>query len=147
MSAETNKALARRVREELWTAGNLALADELYASDATSHALDPLTPDFGRGPEAIKQMVRMYRTPFPDAQCTIEDVVAEGDRVVVRWTARATQKGDLAGIAATGKRVTVTGTDTYRFAGGKIKEEWINWDALGLLQQLGATQRLGQAVK
>ena len=145
MSAEKNKAIARRVREELWTTASAATAQELYAADAVFHHNDPMTPDFGRGPEAARQTVTLYRTAFPDARCAVEEIIAEGDLVAVRWTARATHQGQLGATAATGKQVTVTGIDIYRFEGGKIKEETINWDTLGMFHQLGVAGQIGQA--
>ena len=137
--AAENKALARRCREDLWKPGNLAIADQIFDSDAVIRTYDPLTPDFGKGPEAMKQLVTMYQTAFPDATCIVEDLVTEGDKVVARWTARGTHKGNLGTTAPTGKQVIVTGIDIYRIAGGKIKESWSNWDALGMLKQLGVS--------
>jgi len=141
VSAEKNKALARRFREEIWKSGNLAIADEIYDHDAVIHVNDPLTPDFGKGPQAFKQIVTMYLTAFPDVNCTIEDLVVEGDKVVARWTGRGRHQGNLGNTAPTGKQVTVTGIDIHRIAGGKIKETWTNWDALGMLQQLGLSSQ------
>jgi steroid delta-isomerase-like uncharacterized protein len=136
MSTEQNKALVRRYWEEVWNKGNLALLDELIATDFDGHPL-PGEPDFGRGPAGQKQLVGMYRTAFPDLRMTIEDLTAEGDRVVVRWTARGTQTGEMMGIPATGKPTTVTGMFLNRLAAGTIAEGWGNFDALGMLQQLG----------
>ncbi len=87
----------------------------------------------------------MYRTAFPDAQVKVEDLVAEGDKVVIRWTSRGTNKGNLGTIGPTGKSATMTGTDILRITGGKIQEVCINWDSLGLLQQLGVAQLRSQA--
>jgi predicted ester cyclase len=109
MSA-TNKNIAKLLRQEIWNTGNFAIADEICADDAVFHSNDPLTPDFGEGPQALKQLVTMYRAAFPDAHITIEDIVAEGNRVVIRWTGRGTHKGNLGRIAPTGKTVTVTGS-------------------------------------
>jgi len=139
MSA-TNKIIATRLRQEIWNTGNFAIADEICADDAVFHSNDPLTPDFGRGPKALKQLVTMYRAAFPDAHITIEDIVAEGKQVVIRWTANGTHKGNLGRIAPTGKAVTVTGIDIVRISKGKVKENWTNWDTLGMLQQLGVQQ-------
>lgn len=139
MSAE-NKAIARRLRHDIWNTGNLAIADEICADDFVNHNNDPLTPDFGRGPNALKQLVTMYRTAFPDAHLSIEDIVAEDDRVVVRWTGRGTQRGKLGNFAPTDKTATVTGIDILRISGGKVRESWTNWDTLGMLQQLGIPQ-------
>ena len=135
VSAEESKALARRFREEIWT--NLALADEICDEEAVLHVHDPLVPDLGKGPQALKQLVTMYLTAFPDANCSIEEVVVEGDRVVARWSGRGTHEGNLGTIAPTGKQVSVTGIEIHRIAGGKIQETWMNWDTLGMLQQLG----------
>ncbi len=88
-----------------------------------------------------------YRTAFPGNQLTVEDYLAEGDTVVSRWTGRGTHKGDLMGIAPTGKQVTVTGISIQRIANGKIVEEWSNYDMLGMLQQLGVVPMPGQASK
>jgi steroid delta-isomerase-like uncharacterized protein len=139
MSA-TNKNIAKLLRQEIWNTGNFAIADEICADDAVFHNNDPLTPDFGQGPQALKQLVTMYRAAFPDAHITIEDIVAEGNRVVIRWTGRGTHKGTLGRIAATGKAVVVTGIDLVRLSKGKVQENWTNWDTLGMLQQLGVQQ-------
>ena len=143
--SEENKMIARRFREEIWNPGNLAIADEICASDFVWRNLDPLTPDFGPGPTALKQVVTMYRTAFPDVRCTIEDLVAEGDRVVIRWTARGTNNGTLGNLGPTGKTSTVTGIDILRVSGGKIQESWTNWDTLGMFQQLGVSPELAKA--
>jgi len=136
MSTEQNKTFVRRYWEQVWNQGNLAVVDELIASDFDGHPL-PSDPDFGRGPAGQKQLVGMYRTAFPDLHMTIEDMTAEGDRVVVRWTVRGTQTGEMMGIPATGKPTTVTGMFLNRLAAGKIVEGWGNFDALGMMQQLG----------
>jgi steroid delta-isomerase-like uncharacterized protein len=140
MSVETNQALARRFREELFNTGNLSIADEICSPQAVHHVNDPLTPDFGPGPEGLKQIVSLYRTAFPDARCTVEDLIAEEGKVLARWTARGTHQGNLGDIAPTGRQVTVTGMDVFSIAEGKIQESWINWDTAGMLRQLGATQ-------
>jgi steroid delta-isomerase-like uncharacterized protein len=136
MSAEDNKTVVRRLIEKFWNQGNLAVADELYTADAVHR--DPVTPDLGRGPASIQQLHTLYGASFPDQQFTVEDLVAEGDKVVVRWTVRGTHQGELMGIAPTGKQVTVTGITIYQLTDGKIAEEIANWDAFGLMQHLGA---------
>ena len=140
MSTEENKALDRRFAEEVWNRGNLAVVDELMSADFDGH--DPTMP---AGREGFKQFVLMYRSAFPDIHITIEDQIAEGDKVVSRWTARGTHQGELMGIPPTGKQATVTGINIERFANGKFIEEWSNFDALGLLQQLGVVPIPGQA--
>ncbi len=134
MSTEENKALVRRWGEEVWGKGNLAAIDELLAADIVFNYPPP-----GVAPnrEAYKQTVTMYHVALPDIQYTVEDMIAEGDKVAVRWTGRGTQKGEFMGIAPTGKQVTITGNSILRIAGGKIVEEWTEEDILGVLQQLG----------
>jgi steroid delta-isomerase-like uncharacterized protein len=133
--SEQNKAVVRRVFDELWNRGNLPVADEFFASTYTHH--DPSTPDAGRGPESEKKRVTLYRTALHDLRLTIEDIIAEGEMVMARWSCRGTHKGDLNGIAPTGKQIAIYGISMVRFASGKMVEGWINWDALGLMQQLG----------
>jgi len=136
MSAEDNKALIRRQFEAIWNGGNLNVIDELYAPNYTNH--DPANPDQAPGPAGFIQRVSLYRTALPDLHLTIDDQVAEGDRVVTRWTGSGTHRGDLLGIPPTGRSVSVTGMLISRIEGGKFVEEWVNWDTLGLLQQVGA---------
>lgn len=135
MQPEENKAITRRFLEEIFTGGNLELVDELFAPSFVLH--DPSVPQEVRGIEALKQYITMYRTAYPDTRFTVEDQIAEGDRVVTRWTGQGTHQGELMGIPPTGKRVTVTGIELDRISGGKIEESWVNYDALGMMQQLG----------
>jgi predicted ester cyclase len=86
----------------------------------------------------------MYRTACPDLQCTVEEVMAEGDKVALRWVSRGTHQGDLMGIAPTGKQVTFRGIQMQRISQGKIEEEWAGFNTLGVLQEIGAVPRLGQ---
>ncbi len=141
MSAEANKALFRRVVEDIWHQGNLAVVDELFGSDYVYYA--PGVPEL-RGPDGFKQFVTMVRTAFPDLRFTLEDQIAEEEKVVTRWTARGTHRGELMGIPPTGKQATWTGVIISRIANGKIVEEWETEDALGMLQQLGAVPPPGQ---
>jgi steroid delta-isomerase-like uncharacterized protein len=139
MSVEENKAIFRRIVEEGFNKGNLAIVDELVATDHLNHS------DNVHGPEEYKQFITVYRTAFPDLQMTVEDQIAEGDKVVNRWTARGTHKGELMGIPPTGKQMTVMGIYVARIIGGTIMEEWGNFDALGMMQQLGVVPPAGQA--
>jgi steroid delta-isomerase-like uncharacterized protein len=141
--SEQNKTVVRRLVEELWNKGNLPVADELIAPTYTHH--DPSTPDFGRGPESEKKRATLYRTAFSDLRLTVEDMIAEGETVVARWSCRGAHKGDLNGIAPTGKQFVISGVSVVRFTGGKMVEGWINWDALGLMQQLSVVPELGKA--
>jgi len=142
MSAE-NKALARRLVEEAFNAGRLDVTDELVASDFVGH--DPSLPEEVRGPAGVKEVIAGYRAAFPDIHVTIEDQIADGDRVVTRWRATGTHKGELMGMPATGKQATVTGITIDLIADGRIAESWDNWDTLGLMQQLGAIPALAMA--
>ena len=140
--SEQNKAIVRRLFEELWNKGNLSVADQLFSPNYANH--DPSTPDVGRGPESEKKRATLYRTAFPDLQLTIEDLLAEGETVMARWSCRGTHKGDLSGIAPTGKQFTISGVSIARLANGKMAEGWVNWDALGLMQQLGVVPELAK---
>jgi steroid delta-isomerase-like uncharacterized protein len=140
--SDANKNAVRRLIEEVWNKGNLAVADELFAPNYNHH--DAATPDVGHGPEGEKKRATHYRTAFQDLRMTIEDTIAEGETVTVRWTCRGTHKGALSGIAPTGKQFAISGISIARFAGGKMVEGWVNWDALGLMQQLGVVPELGK---
>jgi steroid delta-isomerase-like uncharacterized protein len=133
--SQENKALVQRFVEEAFNRGNLNVVDEVYAPSFISH--DPAAPEEERSPEYAKQFVGMYRSAFPDGHAVVEDLISEGDRVAYRWTYRGTHQGELMGIAPTGKQVTITGITIYRISGGKVEEEWNNFDQLGLLQQIG----------
>ena len=140
--SEENKAIVRRQEEELFTQGNLDAADEVYAPDYVGH--DPSNPEDIRGPEAAKQAAADYRKAFPDLQVTVEDLIAEGDRVAARLRFRGTHLGELDGIAPTGWRVDCTGIVISRMEGGKIAEDWANFDDLGMMQQLRVITEPGQ---
>ncbi len=135
--SEENKAIARRALEEVFSGqGDLDVADELFASNFVGH--DPASPEDIRGPEGVKEFASMYRNAFPDVLMSVEDQVAEGDKVATRWIASGTHQGEIMGIAPTGNRVTVAGTSIDRIVNGKIEETWDNYDALGMMQQIGA---------
>ncbi len=140
--SEQNKAIVRRLFEELWNKGNLSVADQLFSPNYAHH--DPSTPDFGRGPESERKRATLYRTAFPDLQLTIEDIIAEGETVMARWSCRGTHKGDLSGIAPTGKQFSISGVSIARLTNGKMAEGWVNWDAQGLMQQLGVVPELAK---
>jgi steroid delta-isomerase-like uncharacterized protein len=141
--SEGNKNVVRRLFEEVWNKGNLPVADELFSPNYAHH--DPSTPDFGRGPESEKKRATLYRTAFPDLRLTIEDIIAEGETVTARWSCRGTHRGDLSGIAPTGKQFTISGVTIVRISNGKMAEGYVNWDALGLMQQLGVVPQLAKA--
>lgn len=141
--SEENKALGRREVEEIFSQGKLEVADEIYAPDFVDH--DLVLPREMHGPEEMKEYVGMYRSAFPDLRVTLEDQVAAGDKVVNRWTAEGTHQGGFLGVAPTGNRVTFTGIHISRIAEGKLIESWENYDALGLLRQIGAVSPPEQA--
>src|SRR5215212_9864066 len=143
VSAEETKAVARRWFEDFFNSGNLEVTDEIIAPDHVNH--DPTLPDIPTGPEGQKQIVNLYRGAFTNAHISVEDQLAEGDRVVTRWTGSGTHQGELMGVAPTGNQVRITGITINRVSGGKIVESWSNYDALGMMQQIGAIPERGQS--
>ena len=133
--SDENKALVRRWFAEL-DRGNDHIADELVAIDYIDH--NPPLPDMAPGREGVKQANALLRAAFTDARHTIEDQIAEGDKVVTRITARATFQGEILGIPPNGKLITVEGISIHRIAGGQFVEHWAVGDNLSLYQQLGA---------
>ncbi len=133
--SEENKALARRWAD-IFNEGNLDLVDEIFAPDFVGH--DPAMPEDVRGVEGAREFYSMYRSAFPDAEITIEAQLAEGDMVATRWTGRGTHQGELMGVQPSGNRVEVMGNNICRIEGGKIVEEWDIYDALGMMQAIGA---------
>ena len=135
--SEENKALTRR-SWEIVAKGSLDNLDdalqEVYADDVVLHEPD----EDVRGIEGLKQFVSMIRSALPDLRITLEDDIAEGNKVVSRWRAQGTHQGELMGIAPTGNQVSITGITIHRIEDSKIVEEWENWDALGMMQQIGA---------
>ena len=138
MSTEDNKAHVRRGFEAV-NQKNLAVFDELLTPDIVVHTASTTN----QGLEAYKQVLSMYMTAFPDLHFTIEDMIADGDTVVVRYTTRGTHQGNFMGIPPTGKQVSGTGIFIDRIVNGKAVEQWINGDDLGLLQQLGVVPAMG----
>jgi steroid delta-isomerase-like uncharacterized protein len=133
MSAE-NKAIYRRFVEEGFNQGNLDLFDELIAPDFVNHSAPPGVPPTREG---WKQMAAMFRAAFPDMHLHIEDEIAEGDQITIRFTGHGTHRGELMGIPATGKEVNFNGISIARIAGGKIVERWEEFDMMGMMVQLG----------
>ncbi|HEY7967825.1 MAG TPA: ester cyclase [Solirubrobacteraceae bacterium] len=130
---------SRRLLEQAFNDGDLELVDQLVAADAVNH--DPATPAELRaltGPEVFKRTVSMYRAAFPDVRMVVDDVVAADDKVVLRWHSEGTHRGELAGLAPTGVRGSVTGISIDRWKDGKVVESWVEWDNLGLARQIGA---------
>jgi steroid delta-isomerase-like uncharacterized protein len=144
MSTEENKAKVRRVFEEVFNKGNLSVVDEIMANDYVYHMGQGMEV---KGPDGFKQFATMFRNAFPDLHITVEDMIAEGDKVATRETLRGTHKGDLMGIAATGKKVTFSGTVIIRFAGGKEVEAFGVTDMFAMYQQLGLAPPIGSGGK
>ncbi|MGH2538834.1 MAG: ester cyclase [Candidatus Promineifilaceae bacterium] len=133
--SEQNKMIARRAFEEVLSRGNVALTDELVTADFIGHTT--LNDDIIHGPEALKQSVSVLREAFPNYQVTVEDQIAEGDKVVTRWTARGTHQGQFQGVPPTGRQMTMTEITIHRIANGRLAESWTRADILGMMQQLG----------
>jgi len=145
MSVEDdNKAIVRRYVEEVLNKGNLALIEELFAPTFVDH--DSSMPE-ARGPAGVKQLAAMVRASFPDLHFTIEDLIAEGDKVVYRYSVGGTHQKDFMGVAATGKQIHFTGIHIYRIGDHRLQEEWENWDTLGLMRQLAVIPQSGLSTR
>jgi steroid delta-isomerase-like uncharacterized protein len=129
------KLIAKRLLEEPWK-GNFDVIEETVADNYVG--FDASQPEPIRGRDGVRANFQQYIDAFSDARITVDEQFGEGDRVATRWTGRGTHSGEIAGIAATGKEVTVSGLTFSRFEGDKIVEEWTNWDTLGMLAQIGA---------
>ena len=130
----TNTALVRRVIDEIWNGGDLGTADLLFAPTYVNHG--GLITDLVGGPEAIKITVALYRTAFPDLHISVEDLIAEKDLIVLRWTARSQPPGELRRVGRTARPLAVTGSMLCRLAGGKIVESWTHWDTASVLHHV-----------
>ncbi len=142
-SAQRNEAIARRFFDEVFNQGKLQVVDEIFARDYVGIS----SANFGRpieGPEGIKKFVTMYRTAFPDIHFTFEDIVARGDKVVVRWTTTGTHRGKLLGLAPTGKQMKIIGIGIAHLRQGRIGGSFSQVDMLSLFQQLGAVPPVEQ---
>ena len=140
--SEQNKALVRRVVEELVNKGNFSLLDELVDSDYTYY--EPTVGEI-QGRDGYRSLVSMYRSAFPDVTLTINEQIAEGDKVVTHWTARGTHQGELMGVPATGKQVTVQGVVISRIENGKLIQDFETYDVHGMMRQLGVSQAVAKA--
>ena len=134
MGTEENKAVVRRFVEEFKNRANHGIVDELFTQDFIHHFPDPRLPKGRTGEKALGQSVL---TGLPDVHATIEDLIAEGDKVVERTYAEGTHKGEFFGVPATGKKISWTEIHIYRLKNGKVAEHWPEIDALGIMTQLG----------
>ena len=136
MTLAENKDIIRRYSDDLWGAGRLDLVEQLFAPDFVEHDPDPV-PERPAGREGIKHDVLRIRKAFPDFAMNTDDIICEGDRVALHWSARGTQTGDLIGIPATGRQVTMSGMQFFRIREGRIVERWGVFDRIGVMRQLG----------
>jgi steroid delta-isomerase-like uncharacterized protein len=129
------KEISRHLAEDPWQ-GKLDEVLELVGDDYVAHI--PGSAEPFRGKEGFREFVTTYLTGFPDGTITVDDQIAEGDIVATRWTGRGTNTGELMGMPATGRQITVDGITYSRIVDGKAREAWITWDTLAMMQQLGA---------
>jgi ketosteroid isomerase-like protein len=134
--SDKNKVVCRRLHDEIFLKGDLAVADEIFAPDAAFHGPD--WPEGATGPEVAKEDARTYRGAFSIDRLSRDGEFAEGDMVCHLWTFSGVHIGDLAGIPPTGRQVTASGIDVFRCRDGRIVETWQQWDQVAMLQQLGA---------
>jgi len=134
--AAANKALVRRFYKEVYVDWNMALADQVVSPQFTSHDWPERGPT---GPKAFRDYYSAIRAAVPDARYEVDDLIAEGDRVVVRWRLLGTHKGDFGGIAASGRPITLKGIAIYRVDRGKLMERWVVSDLHGLLEEIRAS--------
>ena len=144
MSADENIQLMRRWFQEVWNEGRIETVRELLSSDAVARGQRGGDTEI-HGPEEFEKFVREIRGAFPDIQVNVEDVFGAGDKVVLRWSGVMTHKGDMLGLAATGRTVRCGGISIVRIVDGKIVEGWDHWDQLGMLEQIGAYKQALQA--
>jgi predicted ester cyclase len=130
-----SKKIVKELFEEPWK-GNWEVIDTYVAPGYVGH--DPADPEPIRGRDGARANIQKYLDGFSNARITVDDQIAEGDKVATRWTGRGTHDGEIAGIAPTGKEVTVTGLTLSLLENGLVVEEWTTWDTLGMLVQLGA---------
>ena len=141
MSAEENKALVRRFVDEVQSAGNTDAIDEICSPEFVNHSAPPGVPS---NCEGVKQLTAMFRQAFPDSYFTVEDMMAEGDKVATRKTFHGTHQDEFMGIPPTGRRVNMGLIDIVRIVDGRVVEHWSMGDNLGMMQQLGGTAQQGE---
>lgn len=142
INATSQQLLCHFMVEKVFNQGELDLLDLLMAPDAINHELELFGPAAARGPEAVRQFIRVFRSAFPDLRVTVIDQVGDGDRVATRWKMEGTQSNRLMGIEASHRFVSIEGIRIDRIVDGRITETWNRWDTLGMLRQLGALPAL-----
>jgi len=138
MEPNGKAGVVRRIWEEIWNRGDLDVVDEVIAEHYVGHI--PAMPGPVQGPEAFKQLIASYRTAYPDVHVTVEDVIEDERRVVVRWTSHGTNTGSLMGMPPTGRVIEVPGISIFRLEDDKVAEEWEGFDTLAMMQQLGVVE-------
>jgi len=134
-----NKDFIQAFNEDFWNKQNIAAFEKYFTADFISHY-----PGVDMNGEQVIGLCKAYFSAFPDLHITTDDLIAEGDKVVKVWTANSTNKGDFMGIPATGKRIVVKGIEVFRIKDGKIAENWVSMDNLGMMQQLGVIPPMGE---
>jgi steroid delta-isomerase-like uncharacterized protein len=142
MSTEENKVRVRRLYEEIFNQKKLVAIDDFFTPTIIDHSLPPGAPG---GREGVRQTIAMFLGAFPDLHFTVEDLIAEGDKVVARWTVYGTHQGASLGMPPTGKQMSMPGISVLRFDGSKATETWVIYDQLNMLQQLGLAPVPAQA--
>ena len=138
-NTEKNKDFIQAFNEDFWNKHNIAAFEKYFTADFISHY-----PEGDMNGEQFKGLCQAYFSAFPDLHVTVDDLIAEGDKVVKVWTAHSTHKGEFMGIPATGKAIVVKGMEVFRIADGKIAENWVIMDNLGMMQQLGVIPPMGE---
>lgn len=138
--SDKHETAIRHLTEEVWNKGRVETLDTYLTTDVRRQ--DPM--DSSVGIEGYRNVVKKYRTAFPDCRLEIDEILSTGDRAVLRWTATGTHRGPLDGLAPTGRRTKINGISVMRFSGDRLSEEFGQWDALGLMQQLGAVTLPGR---
>jgi steroid delta-isomerase-like uncharacterized protein len=133
VSPETNKAVVRRLVEDLFNTGDLEIADEVFADDYVDHSAS--YPE-SSGPENVKRSVSEWLAAFPDTVSVVQDIVAEGDKVAARWSSRATHRGEFMDVPPTGNRIDVTWFGIFCLSDGRIVESWDTFNVVEMMQQL-----------
>lgn len=138
MSTERNKAIVRRYFEELFNKHNLSIIDEFFSQNYINNQhYDPNAGAVIRGRQEWKEVASIFFTAFPDHHSKLEDIIAEGDKVVYRWRTEGTHQGPFLNIAPTYKKISINGITIDRVENGKVVETWTTWDTLTLMKQLG----------
>jgi predicted ester cyclase len=137
MSHSTTEAVARRWHQEIYLRGRLGVAEEICSQGLTAHGTG-VAPDAPTGPRFVREDAAAMREAFDILAATDEDVIASGDRVAIRWAFRGTHVGPFLGVDGTGRHVSVTGMDIFRFEGDRIAEFWTEFNLMDLAEQIGA---------